>query len=147
MPTTTRKHRDFVRESMKKPVTALPGIGPVLGQRLRNDGYITAGRVMAEFVLLGGDPEEFKNWLQRTTGANPYHAGLCTRAMTEWCGNRQTQRCTRPGPIRFWFWVLDRFRAWLQDNTGVDIRQAALHSGPEPIRFCFWFWVLDRFRA
>lgn len=39
---TSKKHRDFLSEPMRnKPVTALPGVGPVLGERMSNIGYDT----------------------------------------------------------------------------------------------------------
>ncbi len=40
MTTTSQKFRDFVSEPMcHKSVTMLPGIGPVLGNRLMDQGY------------------------------------------------------------------------------------------------------------
>lgn len=40
MSTTSQKHRDFVGEPMgDKPVTALSGIGEVLGKSLKDQGF------------------------------------------------------------------------------------------------------------
>lgn len=48
MSTTSQKHRDFVGEPMgDKPVTALSGIGEVLGKSLEQKGF---DKVSSNFV-------------------------------------------------------------------------------------------------
>ncbi|ESO82939.1 hypothetical protein LOTGIDRAFT_100069, partial [Lottia gigantea] len=38
--TTSKKHNYFIAEPMgQKPITAIPGLGQILGQRLADAGY------------------------------------------------------------------------------------------------------------
>lgn len=51
MSTTTRKHRDFVSESMgNKSVTALSGIGEVLGGSLEQHGFDKVGANVLDVI-------------------------------------------------------------------------------------------------
>ncbi|XP_061600808.1 barrier-to-autointegration factor-like protein [Cololabis saira] len=85
MATTSQKYMDFVREPLwNKPVTAIPGIGEELDQRLRERGFYNADRVMKLFVQYGRDTESFKTWLMCVIGSPPYMAELCAQALWEW---------------------------------------------------------------
>lgn len=49
MSTTSKKHQDFVSEPMgEKEVTAIAGIGDVLGQRLSDKGF---DKVITFYIL------------------------------------------------------------------------------------------------
>ncbi|KAG5267036.1 hypothetical protein AALO_G00239100 [Alosa alosa] len=86
MSTTSQKHRDFVAEPMgDKPVTALSGIGEVLGKKLEGQGFDKASVVLGQFLLLRKDGELFTEWLKDTCGANSKQAGACSQCLKEWC--------------------------------------------------------------
>ncbi|KAL7861562.1 hypothetical protein SRHO_G00130030 [Serrasalmus rhombeus] len=86
MSTTSQKHRDFVAEPMgDKPVTALSGIGEVLGKKLEEQGFDKAFVVLGQFLLLRKDRELFAEWLKDTSGANARQAASCSQCLTEWC--------------------------------------------------------------
>ncbi|XP_068590594.1 barrier-to-autointegration factor-like [Cebidichthys violaceus] len=86
MSTTTRKHQDFVGEPMgDKCVTSLSGIGEILGEKLRQQGFDKAYVVLGQFLLLKKDPEMFTEWLKDASGANSRQAGVCTQCLREWC--------------------------------------------------------------
>lgn len=51
MSTTSQKHRDFVSEPMgDKPVTALSGIGEVLGGSLERQGFDKVGANVLDVI-------------------------------------------------------------------------------------------------
>ncbi|KAM4607041.1 barrier-to-autointegration factor-like protein isoform 1-T2 [Polymixia lowei] len=86
MSTTSQKHRDFVAEPMgDKPVTALSGIGDVLGEKLEDQGFDKAYVVLGQFLLLKKDGEMFTDWLKDVSGANVRQAGSCSQCLKEWC--------------------------------------------------------------
>ncbi|CAL8282069.1 unnamed protein product [Arctogadus glacialis] len=86
MSSTTQKHRDFVSEPMgKKKVTALAGIGDVLGKRLEDKGFDKAYKVLGHFLMLGKDEGSFKCWLKDACGANSRQRDHCYRCLREWC--------------------------------------------------------------
>ncbi|KAG8563558.1 hypothetical protein GDO81_016129 [Engystomops pustulosus] len=86
MSSTSQKHRDFVAEPMgEKPVTALAGIGEVLGERLENKGFDKAFIVLGQFLVLRKDEEMFRDWLKDTCGANAKQGRDCSSCLKEWC--------------------------------------------------------------
>ncbi|XP_072296926.1 barrier-to-autointegration factor-like [Eucyclogobius newberryi] len=85
MSSTSQKHRNFVSESMvDKPVTALAGIGDVLGQRLEDKGFDKAYVVLGKFLLCKKDEESFHYWLNITCGANADKQKDCSSCLMEW---------------------------------------------------------------
>ena len=49
---TSQVHRDFVREPVRnKPVTALAGIGDVLGGRLREASFVYVSELESNLIL------------------------------------------------------------------------------------------------
>ncbi|KAM9465712.1 barrier-to-autointegration factor-like protein [Clarias gariepinus] len=86
MSTISQKHRDFVAEPMgDKPVTALSGIGDVLGKKLAEQGFDKAFVVLGKFLLLKKDRELFHEWLKDTCGANSKQADTCSQCLSKWC--------------------------------------------------------------
>ncbi|XP_053189625.1 barrier-to-autointegration factor-like [Scomber japonicus] len=86
MSTTSQKHRDFVGEPMgDKAVTALSGIGEILGKKLEQQGFDKASVVLGQFLLLRKDSEMFSEWLKDCSGANSRQAGSCAQCLKEWC--------------------------------------------------------------
>ncbi|XP_066553173.1 barrier-to-autointegration factor isoform X2 [Amia ocellicauda] len=86
MSTTSQKHRDFVAEPMgEKPVSALSGIGEVLGRKLEEQGFDKASVVLGQFLVLKQDDELFTEWLKDACGANTRQASSCYQCLKEWC--------------------------------------------------------------
>ncbi|XP_054270005.1 barrier-to-autointegration factor-like [Macrosteles quadrilineatus] len=83
--TETKKHRRFVSEPMgDKDVTELPGIGEVLGGRLRDEGYCEASQVLAQFLRLNKDKAAFQRWLKCVCDANCKQCEDCYRALCDY---------------------------------------------------------------
>lgn len=83
---TSQKHRNFVAEPMgEKEVTALAGIGDVLGQRLVDKGFDKAYVVLGQFLVLKKNEELFEDWLRDACNANSKQAKDCYKALSEWC--------------------------------------------------------------
>lgn len=84
--TTSKKHRQFVSEPMgDKPVTELPGVGPVLAAKLTEAGFDKAYVVLGQFLVLKKDLELFEMWFRDVTGGNRKHSFDCSRALADWC--------------------------------------------------------------
>lgn len=67
-----------------KDVNELPGIGPVLGKRLREQGFDKAYIVFGQFLLLKKNEELFLTWIKERVGANAKQGGDCYKALFEW---------------------------------------------------------------
>jgi len=86
MSSTSQKHSNFVAEPMgDKPVTDLAGIGEVLGERLKKEGYDKAYVVLGQFLLLKKNQEDFQDWLKDLTQANSKQSGDCYQCLKDWC--------------------------------------------------------------
>ncbi|GJQ78797.1 putative barrier to autointegration factor [Trypoxylus dichotomus] len=86
MASTTKKHRDFVSESMKgKDVTDLPGIGEVYGKRLHESGYVYARHILGMYLTLREDEQAFRDFLKNTCGASSKSTYDCYKALKDWC--------------------------------------------------------------
>jgi len=82
----SQKHNNFVSEPLgNKPVTALPGIGPKLGQSLERKGYEQASQVVGQYMAMGKQEAKFSGWLQTKTPANTRQARECTKGVAEYC--------------------------------------------------------------
>ncbi|XP_029956766.1 barrier-to-autointegration factor-like [Salarias fasciatus] len=86
MSSTSQKHRAFVAEPMgQKRAEALPGIGEVLGGRLRERGFGKANNVLGQYLVLNQDQHLFQRWLKDTCGANAKQQHDCYAGVQEWC--------------------------------------------------------------
>ena len=83
---TSQKHRNFVSEPMgNKPVTALAGIGQVLGGRLASEGFDKAYVVLGQFLIFKKDEDLFMDWLYEVCGANAKQSEDCYDCLLDWC--------------------------------------------------------------
>ncbi|XP_031549536.1 barrier-to-autointegration factor-like [Actinia tenebrosa] len=86
MNSTSQKHENFVSEPMReKPVTELAGIGEVLGGKLKDKGFDYAYEVLAQFLKLKKDEEQFRKWLEDLVNANKKQSSDCYTCLKEWC--------------------------------------------------------------
>lgn len=85
---TSQKFRSFVDEPMgEKPVDALAGIGEVLGNRLKDQGFEKAYNVLGQFLLLNKDEDLFLDWLRTSIHANAKQGNDCFNCLKTWCDN------------------------------------------------------------
>ncbi|MEE6474800.1 hypothetical protein FKM82_010503 [Ascaphus truei] len=71
-----------------KPVTALAGIGDVLGGKLEELGFDKAYTMLGQFLLLKKNADGlFTDWLKNSCGANVRQADLCASCLKEWCSS------------------------------------------------------------
>ena len=65
----SKKHTFFVNSLMGDlPNTALPGIGPVWGAQLKQNGYLQATQIFGQYLVMQQDYERFIGWLQNHCG-------------------------------------------------------------------------------
>ncbi|XP_062606941.1 barrier-to-autointegration factor-like protein [Saccostrea cucullata] len=84
MSSTSQKHAAFIQGPLGlKPVTASPGIGPVIGQKMTEAGFGSASQVLGQYLI---DPPGFKGWVQGF-GANAGQQTACFNAFDAWCKN------------------------------------------------------------
>lgn len=77
--TTTIKHREFTQEPMGgKPVSAVPGIGDVIGGSMEKAGIKTAKKLYGQYLI---NPDGFK-W--KSHGANDKQRSDANNAMKGW---------------------------------------------------------------
>ncbi|CAG0920042.1 unnamed protein product [Notodromas monacha] len=82
---TSPKLRNFANEPMgDKPVTAVAGIGDVLGDRLVAKGYDKAYVLFGLFLLFKKDGDLFQMWLKDEIKANSKEATDCFMCLKEW---------------------------------------------------------------
>ncbi|CAG0920043.1 unnamed protein product [Notodromas monacha] len=82
---TSPKLRNFANEPMgDKPVTAVTGIGDVLGDRLVAKGYDKAYVLFGLFLVFKKDGDLFQMWLKDEIKANSKQATDCFTCLKEW---------------------------------------------------------------
>ena len=65
------------------PVTALPGIGPVWGAQLNENGIVLASQIYGQFLTMKKDQGMFTVWLQQC-GISARHARSVYNALQDW---------------------------------------------------------------
>ena len=66
------------------PVTALPGIGPVWGAQLNENGIVLASQIYGQFLTMKKDQGIFTVWLQQQCGISARHARSVYNALQDW---------------------------------------------------------------
>lgn len=76
----------FISEPMgEKPVTALSGVGEILGEKLSREGYNKAYVVLGKYLILKKNRELFLEWMIDEIGASYHAASDCFECLEEWC--------------------------------------------------------------
>ena len=65
-------------------MTAIAGIGEVLGKRLEKEGFDLAYVLFGQFLLLKCDEELFSAWFKDICNANSKQAKDCYTCLAEW---------------------------------------------------------------
>ena len=65
-------------------VTVLPGIGPVWGAQLNENGIMFASQIYGQFLWMNQDEGRFTGWLQQQCGIGPAYAGRVYHALQGW---------------------------------------------------------------
>jgi len=89
MTTTTKKHANFVTESIKdKIISDVPGIGMASGIGLTKKGYDTPYELLGQFLLLKKNKFLFSAWLDmENVGLNKSNIEKCANALSEYSDN------------------------------------------------------------
>ena len=84
MSSPSKQHTDFVNSAIgQKEVTELPGIGPVTGKKLNDDGITRVYQVFGQFLVLNKDRDSFFEWL-RACGVDDGKCQACFDALDDW---------------------------------------------------------------
>ncbi|KAL7672967.1 hypothetical protein ACOME3_007843 [Neoechinorhynchus agilis] len=84
----TPKMCEFVREPLgEKPVSCVPGIGFIYGEKLCERGFDKAIYLLGVFLAVGRDVQMFREWLVRIAGIKPMSASDASQSLAEWCSN------------------------------------------------------------
>lgn len=68
-----------------KPVTDIPGIGPVWGERLRQNGFVYATQILGQYLVFNQHDQMFIGWLQQNCGIWRPNGWAVYRALQDWC--------------------------------------------------------------
>ena len=82
---TSKKHNCFVSSPMgDKSVTALPGIGRVMEDKLKQKGFEQASQIFGSFLMMKKDKDKFTGWLQTECGIGARYSERVQDALQEW---------------------------------------------------------------
>jgi len=92
-PTTSKKHANFVRESMlrngkPKSVDELPGIGPKAKEQLAELGLVHAHQLLGQLLVCDRDEARYLAFLEVSMPvlrSYPHHYSACFACLDEWC--------------------------------------------------------------
>lgn len=89
MANRTKKHNDFVSGQIgDKQVTALPGVGSVIGKQFNSAGITKANQVYEQYLAVGQDRTRFTQWMKETCpSANAKFANDCFDGLNEMHNN------------------------------------------------------------
>lgn len=79
------KHTTFVNSPMAgKPVTEIPGIGPVWGQELVQKEFVYATQILGQYLVFSQDEKKFRDWLKLQCGIGDKQCRSVYNALQEW---------------------------------------------------------------
>ena len=64
-------------------MTALAGVGEILGKKLKSKGLEKAEDVFAQFLMMKKNKNKFEEWMKEL-GANKKTAGDCYQCLSDW---------------------------------------------------------------
>ena len=95
--TTSKKALEFATAPLRvddgtrafKPVSVLPGIGPVASEALKEVGFTTVAHLLGQFLLFSCDEDLMLAWLEeklpKAIGA--HHRKATVTALADWANN------------------------------------------------------------